>query len=327
MEAIQRDKCRRIATLLEDNEQFDQSAVCHREIAAFCSKLGNLFMERRHLLKAAKLYYCAQMMIQRTNSECSAEFGKLMEQCYLEVIHGLLKSESSFNYFSIVGLVHFELAIQLNSLKKPFKAFIYLRRANRFVQGNLPLQIQIIENLCNLVLTIGKEHSAQVLFEVDSIWLSLPKREGMRERMLSLEARIILLHLKQRKEMICSTVSSVFSLKRHFLSTYEGNWKDIERKSVTTEKEFQLFSRFISSIQNDNFVESSHIYAVQLEKLLDLEGKEICNELIDSLNFNEQKDSETDEIFASSEMLELEKRDKIFEILNNFTKFAKTPHL
>uniref|UniRef100_A0A183CHI3 TPR_REGION domain-containing protein n=1 Tax=Globodera pallida TaxID=36090 RepID=A0A183CHI3_GLOPA len=283
-------------------EQFGQSASCHREIASLYAKIGNQFMERRHLLKAAKLYYSAQMLIQRTNSACVSEFEKLMEECYLEVIHGLLRPETSSNFFTIIGLTHFELATRMQSLKEHFKTFIYLKKANRFVQGNLPIQLQILEKLCDLVQTIGNTYCGEVLSEVDSVWVSLPKGQGMRERMLSLEARVILLHLKRRKTESCSTLPPNVPVKRHFLSTYEGNWRDSGRSSVTTKREFQSFSQFISAVEHDNYLEASQIFGIELSHLSDSKGVEIYTELIDLLNFTRTENSEIDAILASSEL-------------------------
>uniref|UniRef100_A0A914HEK7 Uncharacterized protein n=1 Tax=Globodera rostochiensis TaxID=31243 RepID=A0A914HEK7_GLORO len=311
--------------LFGEAEQFDQSASCHREIASLYAKIGNQFMERRHLLKAAKLYYSAQILIQRTNSACVSEFGKLMEECYLEVIHGLLRPETSSNFFAIIGLTHFELATRMQSLKEHFKTFIYLKKANRFVQGNLPIQLQILEKLCDLVQTIGNAYCGEVLSEVDSVWMSLPKGEGMRERMLSLEARVILLHLKRRKTESCSTLPPNVPVKRHFLSTYEGNWRDSGRSSVTTRREFQSFSQFIFAVQHDNYLEASQIFGIELSHLSDSKGVEIYTELIDLLNFTRTENSEIDAILASSELSELQKRDRVFDLLNNCTKFSNTP--
>uniref|UniRef100_A0A914HF65 Uncharacterized protein n=1 Tax=Globodera rostochiensis TaxID=31243 RepID=A0A914HF65_GLORO len=318
-------QCRRIADFMQEAEQFDQSASCHREIASLYAKIGNQFMERRHLLKAAKLYYSAQILIQRTNSACVSEFGKLMEECYLEVIHGLLRPETSSNFFAIIGLTHFELATRMQSLKEHFKTFIYLKKANRFVQGNLPIQLQILEKLCDLVQTIGNAYCGEVLSEVDSVWMSLPKGEGMRERMLSLEARVILLHLKRRKTESCSTLPPNVPVKRHFLSTYEGNWRDSGRSSVTTRREFQSFSQFIFAVQHDNYLEASQIFGIELSHLSDSKGVEIYTELIDLLNFTRTENSEIDAILASSELSELQKRDRVFDLLNNCTKFSNTP--
>uniref|UniRef100_A0A914BWT1 Mediator of RNA polymerase II transcription subunit 22 n=1 Tax=Acrobeloides nanus TaxID=290746 RepID=A0A914BWT1_9BILA len=247
----------------EDEEQHENAAVCHVEIANIYGRTGNQFQQRLHSIEAAKLFFLAKYARFSLNISVISEYLPLMNEFYLKAIHKAIHS----GYTKIAGMTCLELACKLLKLEKFEDAHRYLVQGNRFIQSNTYVQLAIIDKMVTCGLRI--QEIDELLSDLVAIWNSI-----MRNQPLQAECNIILLHLKQQ--------SSIKILPKSFLTTYD-NEKRNPKSSVLDPDEYEVVTKFIKAIKGRDFPTASSLYLIHFIHYLNKLGKTIAKDLVESI--------------------------------------------
>uniref|UniRef100_A0A915ENL0 Phosphatidylinositol-glycan biosynthesis class X protein n=1 Tax=Ditylenchus dipsaci TaxID=166011 RepID=A0A915ENL0_9BILA len=294
---------------MEEAEMPEQAAACHKEISLLYEKLQNSPAERRHLIKAAHLYHTARMVRHNMAASLIQETEFLMEECFLKVIEKLIKQGS----VRLAGLTCVEAADLFSKFHGWERAYQYLIKGSKLVQSDVYVQVSILNKIFKLASHLHLIE--EVLTDMNTIWSSMlkdqPFFEGViREMLLKLECHIVLLNLKH-------LISTSDDLDKSTLSYYNnGHWKSSQKLSVMTKHEFTVMYKFIELIKDKIYLEACKVQAIDMARMLDVEGKKLATELLDSLYTLPSIDRGFREIHASG-CSDLDKRQKIFELYDS----------
>ncbi|KAI1730614.1 hypothetical protein Ddc_03321 [Ditylenchus destructor] len=290
-------------------EMPEQAAMCHRELSSLYEKVQNGPAEQRHLVKAADLFHKARMTRHNMNMSVIQEWDCLMEECYLKIIEKHIK----LGCLKLAGLTCMEVANRFLQFRYYERVYHYFVKANRYVQPNPYIQSDIVNSLCRIAYLLPSPD--ETIGDINNIWNSMIKDQTfdgvIREMLLKVECNILLLNLRH-------FISGKESLQKSNLSTYDGQWRTL-KTSVMTKAEFTLMSKFVRIVKDGNYMESCKMQAIDLQKYLDDQGKELSFEIVNAICKVPSVDRGFEEI-RNSDCSELEKRQMLFELYNNLAR-------
>ncbi|KAI6191324.1 hypothetical protein M3Y97_00216100 [Aphelenchoides bicaudatus] len=291
-----------------DLDMLDHTAVCHKEIATIYAKMNNSIAEREHWLKAADLYYRAY---KRQKSNCITVDTHLlieMESCYLQALKNCGKSGCTHLYSILL-----ELALHLMEFENAELALEYLQKAARFLQNEIYQQKIILDNMCLCVRQV--ENFDEALYDTTLLFTNLSKTETfmspIRERLLEVELKLLLLHLQQ-------FLVDGQERPKSLLALYSA--QQVSKPSVMVRDEFTQASSFVSAFKQRDILKLHSIFYKDLYSKMDSFSQKLAKELINKLSPPGPTQPELQEIIDDKELDELEKRKRMFEFYQSSIK-------
>ncbi|CAD5229341.1 unnamed protein product [Bursaphelenchus okinawaensis] len=283
---------------MKDQNQLETAAMCNIELSLIYKDLEDTLSERECMLEAAKCFEGGHR--ENNGSYIPTENGLLpqLEQSYVKIAEMTLRDKCLKN----IGVVLVQLATTLMEFQQYLVAYEYLFKATKYLTAEFYFRLMIFEKC--IVCLEHSEDLASDLMDLTSMYSKYIRNERLngvvKDRMVTVELKLVLLHLKQYSE-------DWEMRPRSFLANYSTY---IEHTTVMTKAEHGVVSEFIEAFVRRDYLKLCYMMHSELWDKLDDHGRKLMNTTI-------QKTAPStgilNEELVITEVDELDRRKKMIE--------------
>lgn len=232
---------------IDENEMPEPAANVHMELSCLYCVLNNFQLEKKHLIKSARLFYRTASVLKEMHLTTFSGPTYLMEECYLKVCDKMFKNGLT----KFTGATYYEMANNFIALSSYCKAFYYMSKASHHFQTDFYMQAEVCRSMCRLLP--NQPNFQESLLEICSIWQNITKNSAhndvMANEVSALELNIIL---------FCLENSFPSNTKPSILQQFEGKWES--KATYLNECQFNSVKALINAFEAKDPNEMLHYY-------------------------------------------------------------------
>ncbi|CAD5234458.1 unnamed protein product [Bursaphelenchus xylophilus] len=284
-----------------DQSQFELASLCYMEMSVIYNDLGDILHEKEALFEASRLISLGYSNSNQGFIRIEPFLLHRLEEVYVKIAELSLRAK----FIQTIGVILLELACKFMDIDCYDISFEYLIRVLKYLKSDFYYRKLIFDKV--IICLDNSKSLASDLSDFSSIFLSYIKTENLngilKEKMVEIELKLVLLHLKQYSEDWEMRSRSVLS---NYLNS-EGH------KTLMNKADLILVTSLINSYQKRDFVKLIFIFHSQFWHKLDDYGRRLMANVIERTRPSAGVLHEELEVVLKSDMTGLERRKKMIE--------------